>query len=134
MYSMQECCQMTGLNYNTLKYYCNEGLVPNVKRDKFNNYRVFDDNDINWIKSLICLKKCGFSLKEMKGYIDLCLRGKESILERKEMLLLHKKHIEEQIKSLEDTINFINKKNELYDKFLSGEIEYYSYLINTDKK
>ena len=133
MYSMQECCQMTGLSYDTLKYYCNEGLVPNVKRDKFNNYRVFDDNDINWIKSLICLKKCGFSLKEMKIYIDLCLKGKNSILERKQMLLDHKKQVELQIKSLEETINFIDKKNELYDKFLSGEIEYYSYLIKTDK-
>lgn len=47
MYSMQKCCKMTGLSYDTLKYYCNEGLVPNVKRDKSKNYRTFDDDDIN---------------------------------------------------------------------------------------
>lgn len=129
MYSMKECCKLTGLGYDTLKYYCNEGLVPNVKRDKENNYRVFDDDDINWIKSLICLKKCNFSLKEMKTYIELCLKGKDSILERKQMLLSHKKEIEEQILALNETLKFIDKKNELYDKFLSGEVEYYSYLI-----
>lgn len=129
MYSMRECCKMTGLSYDTLKFYCNEGLVPNVKRDKTNNYRVFDDNDINWIKSLICLKKCGFSIKEMKIYIDLCLKGKESILPRKQMLFEHRKQVEEQINSLKATLDFIDKKNELYDKFLSGEIEYYSNLI-----
>lgn len=129
MYSMKECCELTGLSYDTLKYYCNQGLIPNVKRDKDNNYRVFDEDDINWIKSLICLKKCKLSLKEMKKYIELCLLGKESITKRKEMLLKQKKEIEGEIDSLKGTLDFIDKKMQLYDKFLSGEVEYYSYLI-----
>ena len=128
MYSMRECCKLTGLNYDTLKYYCNEGLIPNVKRDD-NNYRIFDDTDIDWINSLLCLKKCNFSLKEMKKYIELCLKGKDSLLERKAMLLEHKKQIEAEITSLNDTLKFIDWKTELYDKFLSGEVECYSYLI-----
>ncbi len=133
MYTMQECCELTGISYYTLKYYCNEGLVPNVKRDKNNNYRLFDENDVNWIKSLICLKKCGFSLKDMHKYIDLCLQGKSTILERKQMLLKQRKHIENHIVSLQDTLNFIDNKNKLYDKFLSGEMEYYSYLVKPKK-
>lgn len=44
-YSMKQACEKTNLTYDTLKFYCNEGLVPNVKRDK-NNYRIFDDKDI----------------------------------------------------------------------------------------
>ena len=133
MYSMKECCTKTGLNYDTLKYYCNQGLIPNVKRDKNNNYRVFDDNDIEWIKSLICLKKCNFTMSEMKKYIELCLKGKESLQERKQMLIEHKKQIESEIASLNETLNFINWKTDLYNKFISGEKEYYSYLIKTDK-
>lgn len=129
MYSMKECCRLTGLSYDTLKFYCNEGLIPNVKRNKSSNYRVFDENDINWIKSLICLKKCNLSLKEMKNYINLCMLGKETIIERKEILLKHKKEIEDEIKSLKETLNFIDQKTKLYDKFLSGEVQYYSYLI-----
>ena len=45
MYTMKEVCQIIGWSYETLKYYCKEGLIPNVKRDK-NNYRVFDENNI----------------------------------------------------------------------------------------
>lgn len=134
MYTMQECCKMTGLNYDTLKYYCNIGIIPNVKRDKFNNYRVFDDNDINWIKGIICLKKCNFSLNEIKLYCDLCLKGKDSIPERKKMLIEHKKQLQEQISSIQESIEYINKKNELYDKFLSGETEYFSYILNEDSQ
>ena len=54
MYSMKEACVQTGMSYETLKFYCKEGLVPNVKRDS-HNYRVFDDRDIKWIQSLGCL-------------------------------------------------------------------------------
>lgn len=42
-----------------------KGLVPNVKRDKINR-RVFDAHDIAWIKDLVCLKKCGMCIQEMK--------------------------------------------------------------------
>lgn len=42
MYTMAEVCKMTGLTYKTLKFYCNEGLVPYVQRDK-NNHHLFDD-------------------------------------------------------------------------------------------
>lgn len=129
MYSMKECCKLTGLSYDTLKYYCNQGLIPNVKRDERSNYRVFDDDDINWIKSLICLKRCNLSLKEMKQYIDLCLLGISSVPQRKQMLLAHKEEIQQQIQTLQNTLDFIDSKTALYDKFLSGEVAYYSYLI-----
>ena len=57
-YSMKQACEKTGLTYDTLKFYCNEGLVPNVKRAA-NNYRIFDDDDLAWINSLSCLKNAG---------------------------------------------------------------------------
>ena len=34
LYSMKETCNKTGLTYDALKFYCNEGLIPNVKRNK----------------------------------------------------------------------------------------------------
>ena len=85
LYSMKQTCEKTNLTYDALKFYCNEGLIPNVKRDK-NNYRVFADNDIAWINSLSCLKNCGMSIIEMKEYLDLCLKGESSIPERKAIL------------------------------------------------
>ena len=44
MYTMKQACEKTGLSYETLKFYCNQGLVPNVKRDG-NNRRVFADRE-----------------------------------------------------------------------------------------
>ncbi len=131
LYSMKQACEKTGLTYDTLKFYCNEGLVPNVKRDK-NNYRVFNDNDIAWINSLSCLKNCGMSIIEMKEYLDLCLKGESSIPERKEILDVKLKDLQHKIHEIQESINYINWKHQFYDDVLIGKIKYYSNLIPTE--
>lgn len=132
MYSMKETCKQVGMTYETLKFYCNEGLIPNVQRDK-NNYRVFDDNNINWIKSLSCLKKCGMSITEMKKYLNLCMQGESTISERKNMLDKKQKDLELKKKEIEDSLSFINWKQNFYDDVLNGKTEYFSYLIDIHK-
>ncbi len=130
MYSMKEACRMTNMSYENLKFYCNEGLVPNVKRDR-NNYRVFSDNDIKWIQSLGCLKRCGMTISEMKEYLELCLMGESSIPERKIILEKKRKALLESMKEIEDSIAFIDWKQNFYDDVLSGKTRYYSNLIST---
>ncbi len=131
MYSMKEVCKQTGLSYETLKFYCNQGLVPNVKRDD-HNYRVFDDRDVAWINSLNCLRNCDMSIQEMKAYIDLCLHGEPTIPERKVILEEKRKALLIQMQELQEAIDYIDWKQGFYDDVLSGKIEYYSNLIVTE--
>ena len=131
MYSMKETCEKVGMSYQTLKFYCNQGFIPNVKRDK-NNYRIFDDNNINWIKSLSCLKKCGMGIDDMKVYLNLCLQGKSSIPERKIMLDEKKKELELKKQEIENSLSYIDWKQNFYDDVLSGKRDYFSYLIDVD--
>lgn len=133
MYSMKEACQLTNMTYETLKFYCNEGLVPNVKRDH-RNYRVFDDHDIKWIESLNCLKSCGMTLAEMKEYLKLCLEGESTISERKIILAKKKEELIQSISVLENAISYIDWKQNFYDDVLSGKTEYYSNLIPKGEK
>lgn len=128
MYSMKEACALTNMTYENLKFYCNEGLVPNVKRDK-RNYRVFDDHDIKWIQSLTCLRNCGMSIAEMKEYLALCLEGKDSIPQRKVILANKKEALLQSIADLQEAVAYINWKQNFYDDVLSGKTEYYSNLI-----
>lgn len=131
MYTMKQACEQTQLPYETLKFYCNQGLVPNVKRDQ-NNRRIFDDRDIAWINSLNCLKKCGMSISEMKEYIELCLGGESTIPERKIILDAKRHALVEQLAQVQDSIDYIDWKQGFYDDVLSGKTAYYSNLINTD--
>lgn len=127
MYSMKEVCKQVGMTYETLKFYCNEGLIPNVKRDK-RNYRVFDDRDLAWINSLSCLKKCGMSIKEMKEYLNLCLIGESSIPERKDILEFKKNALLEKLQEIEESIDYIDTKQQFYDDVVSNKIQYVSNL------
>lgn len=131
MYSMKEVCQKVGMTYETLKFYCNEGLVPNVKRDK-NNYRIFDDRDINWLNSLSCLKNCGMSIQDMKIYLSLCLKGKSTIPERKVMLDKQKAALIIKISELNGCVDFIDNKQQFYDDVLEERVKYNSNLINVE--
>ena len=128
LYSMKETCQKTNLTYDTLKYYCNEGLIPNVKRNN-SNYRVFDDNDINWINNLSCLKKCGMSITEMKTYLELCLEGESSIPQRQLILNDKQKELENKIKEINKSIDYINYKQNFYKDVLNGKTKYFSYIL-----
>lgn len=130
MYTMKETCEKTGLHYETLKFYCNQGLVPNVKRNS-KNYRVFDDNDVAWISSLNCLKNCGMSIAEMKNYIDLCLEGESTIMERKAILEEKRKSLEDEMQRIQESIDYIDWKQGFYDDILSGKTPYFSNLIRT---
>ena len=132
MYTMMQVCKETNLTYQALKYYCNEGLVPNVKRDK-NNRRIFDERDVKWIKDLVCLKKCGMSIQEMKVYLDLCLEGESTIPQRKEMLDQKQKELNQQIAELKDCVAYIDWKQGFYDEVLSGKRPYVSNLIRVEE-
>ena len=132
MYTMMQVCKETNLTYQALKFYCNEGLVPNVKRDK-NNRRIFDERDVKWIKDLVCLKKCGMSLQEMKVYLDLCLEGESTIPQRKEMLDQKQKELNQQIAELKDCVAYIDWKQGFYDEVLSGKRPYVSNLIRVEE-
>lgn len=132
LYTMMQVCKETNMTYQTLKFYCNEGLVPNVKRDK-NNRRVFDERDVAWISSLTCLKKCGTSIQEMKEYLALCLQGESTIPQRKEMLARKQDALRETIKELEGSVAYIDWKQNFYDEILSGKRPYESNVSCLEK-
>ena len=132
IYTMMQVCKEANLTNQTLKFYCNEGLIPNVKRDK-NNRRVFDERNLKWIKDLVCLKRCGMSIQEMKEYLDLCLQGQSTIPQRKEMLTQKQEALRDTIRELEESVAYIDWKQNFYDEVLTGKRPYVSNLIPAEE-
>lgn len=131
--TMMQACRELDMTYQTLKYYCNQGLVPNVQRDK-NNRRVFTQQDVEWIRGLICLRKCGMSIDEMRQYMELCLEGEPSIPARRTMLEETRERLVKQIEELQGSIAYIDMKQKFYDDVEAGRVDYYSNLIDCSKK
>ena len=118
MYTMKEACAQTGLPYETLKFYCNQGLVPNVQGDA-QNRRIFSDGDIGWIRSLECLKNCGMGIREMQEFLGLCQEGTSSIPRRKEILERKRLELEREQLRIRESLSYIDRKQAYYDSILS---------------
>jgi hypothetical protein len=69
----------------------------------------------------------------MKEYLELCLQGESTIISRKEMLALKQEALRASIKELEDSVAYIDWKQNFYDEVLSGKRPYVSNLIRAEE-
>lgn len=127
MYTMKQAAELAGMSQDTLKFYCKEGLVPNVARDR-NNYRMFSDDNIIWLKSLQCFRQSGMGVAELHNFMELCIAGKETLPERMRLLEAQKQLLIERIQGLKANIEYIEHKMERYQNLLDGKIEYVNKL------
>lgn len=124
-YSMKQTQQATGLNYETLKFYCNEGLIPELQRDH-NNRRVFTASDIAWIRILTTLRQCGMSLADIRAYLELSLGGPDTIPQRQSMLSDTLDALKSQQRVVRESIRLIKAKKAWYTAVTDGTQEYSS--------
>ena len=123
-YSIQQVAQKTELKPHVLRYYEKEGLLPYVKRSEGGSRR-YSDNDLEWLGLINCLKNTGMSIKQIRDFVELSMNGEETLKDRCEMLVEHKKNVELQIKEMKKhlekvtfKINFFSAK---YEEFLAKE-------------
>lgn len=124
-YSIGQVAKKLGLTAHTLRYYDKEGLLPFVKKGSA-GARVFEDDDIDWLLILECLKGTGMHLKDIKRYMDLCQIGDSTLQERLQMFQSQKVKIEEQMAQLVQYMEKIDFKIAYYKEAVkNGSIDIY---------
>ena len=68
----------------------------------------------------------------MKNYLSLCLKGKETIPQRQQILLNKRQEILSELETLQFSLDYIDKKQEFYHLVLTGEIPFTSNLVPMD--
>ncbi|BAS26313.1 MerR family transcriptional regulator [Limnochorda pilosa] len=120
MYTIKKVAEMTGISGHTLRFYDKEGLFPYVARDQ-NNVRVFSDEDLEWVRTVKCLRDTGMPLAEAKEYVQLCLQGDATIPRRYEMLRKQLQKAEQHLVEIQDRMNTLKMKTEYYKGVLEGK-------------
>ncbi|KRE18530.1 MerR family transcriptional regulator [Bacillus sp. Root920] len=111
-YSIKQASKKTGLTEDAIRYYEKIGLLPYAKR-KRNGHRIYDEEDIELMDLIICLKKTGMSLNEMKNILQYPVKYKlSSVPELKRTLLEYKEKVMNQIHDLQRIVEFIDSKLE----------------------
>lgn len=114
-YSIKEVSEKVGLPTHTLRYYEQEGLLPFIKRDA-NGNRIFDENDLTWLELVLCLRKTGIALSELREIVELTKEGDWTIPNRKQILEKHKEKMMEKQRDLDRAFQKIDVKIEYYNQ------------------
>ncbi|WP_027084472.1 MerR family transcriptional regulator [Cohnella panacarvi] len=114
MYTINEVARICDLSAHTLRFYDKEGLLPFVSRTP-SGIRSFSERDLELIKLICCLKNTGMPIKEIKRYIDMVMKGAETVDERRQMMVDHRKEVLRQIDELKKNVNLIDLKIAFYD-------------------
>ncbi|RUT45434.1 MerR family transcriptional regulator [Paenibacillus anaericanus] len=112
-----------GLTAATLRYYERVGLIPPVNR-KESGVRDYDQDDINWIEFIKCMRDAGLTIEALIEYTTLFIEGNHTIEARKKILIDEReKQIQKRIQ-IDKTIQRLAGKIEDYDgKLLEREAE-----------
>ena len=106
-----EVSKLVGISVRTLHHYDNVGiLIPS--RNLENEYREYNDSDIDKLQQILFFKECGFSLANIKDILDNPDFDRKRAFELQKKALLHeKKRIDSMLKTLDKSIQ--NMKGEL---------------------
>ncbi len=120
-YTISQVAEMMGVTPSTLRYYDQQGLLPNLSRQ--NGVRQFEAEDFQWLRVLHCLKNTGMPIKKIKSYIDLVQDGDASLQARSELIQEQKAHILKQIAELEYYLQEIEFKEWYYARAMEAGTE-----------
>lgn len=111
-FTIKQTAETTGISVDTIRYYEKISLLPRADR-KDNGHRVYRQEDIDTIRLLSCLKKTGMPLEEMRPF--LAVSADADPAEHPELVARiknHRAHIVSQIASLQQVVDFIDRKLE----------------------
>lgn len=119
-YTVKQISEIMGMSEHTIRYYTDLNLLP-VKRDSANR-RIFDEESINWLMGIKCLKGCGMSIEDIKKYGDLCLIGDETLIERREIMKKQLEIAKQNLENAKEILEYVKKKVAHYDDVIAGKI------------
>ena len=114
-YTIRQVSELTGLSASTLRFYEKEQLFPPVQRNA-SGVRVYHAKDLEWISLITCLKNTDMPIRDIKEFVALCAKGDGTLQSRLQMVLAHKRAVEERIAELQGYLAHIEHKAAYYEQ------------------
>ena len=119
-YTIKQMAQMFDVTEHTLRYYTDQGLLP-CERDG-GNRRVFNEESINWMQGIKCLKGCGASIEDIREYCRLCQlpESEENLRARYAIILKQREEAYKKVEEAKRTAEYMDNKVSHYEAVLAG--------------
>lgn len=127
-YSIGEVSRMFGLPQSTLRYYDKEGLLPHIQRQGA-GIRRFDEQAIEALRVIECLKKSGMEIKNIRQFMVWCEEGASTYQQRLELFQQRRAEVEQELARLKKTLAMIDFKCWYYTQALATGSEDFTVVI-----
>lgn len=118
IYTLKQFAEMFNTTEHTIRYYTDINLLP-CQRDK-GNRRIFNDESVNWMQGIACLKGCGASIEDIKEYCELCRlpESKETLYARYQIILRQREQAYKRVEDAKATAAYMDEKVQHYEQIL----------------
>lgn len=96
-----ELAKSSGVNAKLIRHYESIGLIPKATRSE-SGYRLYSENDIQFLRFIKRARSLGFSMKEIKKLIGLWRNKSRASREVKALALTHVQDLENKIKEMQE--------------------------------
>ena len=114
LYTIGDAAAELGMPASTIRFYEKNGLIPNQQRSS-DGRRLFDEDDLEWMRFVERPKVSGMPIKEIREYIRLYMEGDSTIEERRRIVYERRAAIDAQLEELQLARDFIDYKCWYYD-------------------
>ncbi len=121
-YTIRQMAEMFGVTEHTLRYYTDLGLLP-CERDG-GNRRMFNEESVNWMQGIKCLKGCGASIGDIQDYCRLCLmeESEENLRARYQIIVKQRAEAYRRVAEAQATAKYMDEKVAHYEAILAGQV------------
>lgn len=113
--SISEASVKFNIPESTIRYYEKKGLLPLIERDEAGR-RLFSEDQIALLETVICLKNTHMPISGIKQYIDWVVEGDNTIDLRLEMMKNHKQAVLAEISLMTESLKGIDLKIARYTR------------------
>ena len=119
-YTIKQMAEMFDVTEHTLRFYTDKGLLP-CERDG-GNRRIFNEESINWMQGIKCLKGCGASIEDIQEYCRLCLleESAENLRARYAIIAKQRAEAYKRVAEAKATAKYMDEKAAHYEAILAG--------------
>lgn len=110
--SVDEASRQLQVSSYTIRHFCDSGHIPHVRRNH-KYQRVLTPAQFELLAILVKMKRSGFKKSEIKRYAKLSRQGRTTEPERLAILITRKHQLQQEIKSYQAAIDFIERQEEL---------------------
>ncbi len=120
-YTIKQMAEMFDVTEHTLRFYTDKGLLP-CERDG-GNRRVFNEESVNWMQGIKCLKGCGASIEDIQEYCRLCLleESEENLRARYAIILKQREEAYKRLEEARAATKYMDDKVAHYEAILAGQ-------------